>query len=89
MEQVALDSSLNELYFGILTVQNGSAELPVALLLYVLNLYGDAKFTRIFGTPILVNFGTVIGVGSDAIETTPNKVYGVSVDGVKTKYIWH
>ena len=60
MEQVALDSSLNELYFGILTVQNGSAELPVALLLYVLNLYGDAKFTRIFGTPILVNFGTVI-----------------------------
>ena len=60
MEQVALGSSLNELYFGILTVQNGSAELPVALLLYVLNLYGDAKFTRIFGTPILVNFGTVI-----------------------------
>ena len=41
-------------------MQNGSAELPVALLLYVLNLYGDAKFTRIFGTPILVNFGTVI-----------------------------
>ena len=39
MEQVALDSSLIELYFGILTVQNGSAELPVALLLYVLNLH--------------------------------------------------
>ena len=38
-------------------MQNGSAELPVA---FVLNLYGDAKFTRIFGTPILVNFGTVI-----------------------------
>ena len=56
VEQVALDSSLNELYFGILTVQNGSAELPVALLLYV----GEAKFSRIFGTPVLVNFGTVI-----------------------------
>ena len=35
--------------------QNGSAELPVALLLYVLNLYGEAKFSRIFGTPVLVN----------------------------------
>ena len=56
VEQVALDSSLNELYFGILTVQNGSAELPVALLLYV----GEAKFSRIFGTPILGNFGTAI-----------------------------
>ena len=51
VEQVALDSSLNELYFGILTVQNGSAELPVALLLYALNLYGGSKFSRIFGTP--------------------------------------
>ena len=51
MEQVALGSSLNGLYFGILTVQNGSAELSVALLLYVLNLYGGAKFSRIFGTP--------------------------------------
>ena len=43
MEQVALGSSLNELYFGVLTVQNGSAELPVALLLYVLNLYGGSE----------------------------------------------
>ena len=49
MEQVALGSSLNELYFGILTVQNGSAELPVALLLYM----GEVKFPRIFGAPIL------------------------------------
>ena len=57
MEQVALGSSLNELYFGILTMQNGSAELPVALLL---NLYGGSKLSRIFGTPVLVNFGTVI-----------------------------
>ena len=47
VEQVALGSSLNELYFGFLTVQNGSAELPVALLLYM----GDAKFSRIFGIP--------------------------------------
>ena len=43
MEQVAVGSSLNELYFGILTVQNGSSEFPVALLLYVLNLYGGSK----------------------------------------------
>ena len=43
MEQVALGSSLNEFYFGILTVQNGSAELPVALLSYVLNLYRGGK----------------------------------------------
>ena len=41
-EQIALGSSLNELYFGILTVQNGSAELPVALLLYVY-IYGGCK----------------------------------------------
>ena len=47
MEQVALGSSLNELYFGILTVQNGSAELPVAFQIYM----GEAKFSRIFGTP--------------------------------------
>ena len=53
MEQVALGSSLNDVYIGILTMQNGSSELLVALLLYVLN-------SRIFGTPILVNFGTVI-----------------------------
>ena len=62
MEQVALGSSLNELYFGILTVQNGLAELPVALLLYVLYLYRGRKFPRIFGTLVLVNFGTVIVV---------------------------
>ena len=37
---------------------NSSAELPVAMLLYV--SMGEAKFPRIFGTPILVNFGTVI-----------------------------
>ena len=45
MKQVALDSSLNELYFGILIVQNDLAELPVALLLYmyVLNLYGGRQ----------------------------------------------
>ena len=47
---------MNKLYFGILTVQNGLAELPVALLLYM----GEAEFSRIFGTPVLVNFGTVI-----------------------------
>ena len=40
MEQVALGSSLNELYFGILTVQNGPAELPVALI-----SMGEAKFS--------------------------------------------
>ena len=44
MEQVALGSSLNELYFGTLIVQIVSAELSVALLLYVLNLYGEANF---------------------------------------------
>ena len=43
MEKVALGSSLNEFYFGILTMQNGSVELPVDLLLYVLNLYGGSK----------------------------------------------
>ena len=45
MEQVALGSSLNELYFGILTMQNDSAELPVGLLLYVLNVYGGWSST--------------------------------------------
>ena len=42
MEQVALGSSLNELCFGILTMQSDSTELPVALLL---NLYGGSKIS--------------------------------------------
>ena len=50
-------------------MQNGSAELPVALLLYVLNLYVEAKFSRIFGTPVLVNFDSYCGVQ----KCTPEK----------------
>ena len=41
-------------------MQNGSAELPVALLLYVQICIREAKISRIFGTPVLVNFGAVI-----------------------------
>ena len=36
MEQVALGSSLNDLSFGAQTVQNGSAELAVILLVCML-----------------------------------------------------
>ena len=57
MEQVALGSSLNELYFGSLIVQIVSAGLSVALLLYVLNLYGEANFLG-----YLVYYTHVLGI---------------------------
>ena len=41
MVKHALDSSLNKLCVDALTVQIGSAELPLASLLFVLRLYGD------------------------------------------------
>ena len=37
----ALDSSLNKLCVVTLTVQIGSVELPLDLLLFVLSLYGE------------------------------------------------
>ena len=59
MEQVALGSSLNELYFGTLTVQNGSAELPVALKLYYGGSIWSDKSTPLRGVARMVALLTI------------------------------
>ena len=41
MKEIALDSSSNKLSDDTLTVQMGGVELPLALLLFVLSLYGE------------------------------------------------
>ena len=41
-----LDRSLNKLCVDVLTVQIGSAELPLASLLFVLSLYGEILMGR-------------------------------------------
>ena len=57
MKLIALDSSLNELSIDFLTVQIGGMESPLALLLFVLSLYGESLgghgFTMILSTIVL------------------------------------
>ena len=74
MEQVVLGSSLNELYFGILTVHNGSAELPGDLLLYVF-IWGKQNFLGyLVPPPVLVNFGTVIAECKNVLPSNNEEV---------------
>ena len=49
MEQVALGSSLKELYFGILTVQNEWFSRIASS--FAIALYGEANFSRYFVPP--------------------------------------